>query len=160
MSDDRNEALSQHDRDSRELRSLCAQRDAARETVRQQAERIAELEVTQAGIMQAITDPENQPSQYGTVTLDYLSDKLKEWERRWAKRDEQADKATAERDQLRAEVERLRADAERLNHIEKHARCDPKMDGQHVWWPTNFKHALRGATLRAAIDAAMQDGER
>ena len=35
---------SQHDRDSRELRELCAQRDAARATVRQQAERIAELE--------------------------------------------------------------------------------------------------------------------
>lgn len=60
----------------------------------------------------------------------------------------------AERDQIRAEVERLRADAERLDHIEKHARCDPKMDGQHVWWPTNFNHALRGPTLRAALDAA------
>lgn len=60
----------------------------------------------------------------------------------------------AERDQLRAEVESLRADAERLDHIEKHARCDPKMDGQHVWWPTNFKNALRGPNLRAAIDHA------
>ena len=36
--------MKQHDRDSRELRELCAQRDAARATVRQQAERIAELE--------------------------------------------------------------------------------------------------------------------
>jgi uncharacterized coiled-coil DUF342 family protein len=36
--------VKQHDRDSRELRELCAQRDAARETVRQQSERIAELE--------------------------------------------------------------------------------------------------------------------
>ena len=61
---------------------------------------------------------------------------------------------SAERDQLRAEVERLRADADRLDHIEKHARCDPKMDGQHVWWPTNFNHALRGPNLRAAIDNA------
>lgn len=78
-----------------------------------QAERIAELEAAQAGIMQAITDTENQPSQYGTVTLDYLSDKLKQWECLWAKRDEQANKAEAERDQLRAEVERLRADADR-----------------------------------------------
>lgn len=55
------------------------------------------------------------------------------------------------------EVERLRADAARLDHIEKHARYDPKMDGNHAWWPTTFKHVLRGPTLRAAIDAAMGD---
>ena len=55
---------------------------------------------------------------------------------------------------LRAEVERLRADGERLDHIEKRARCDPKMDGQHVWWPTSFSQALKGPTLRAAIDLA------
>lgn len=65
----------------------------------------------------------------------------------------------AERDQLRAEVERLRADGERLDHIEKRARCDPKMDGQHVWWPTSFNQALKGPTLRAAIDAALTHKE-
>jgi hypothetical protein len=62
---------------------------------------------------------------------------------------------SAERDQLRAEVERLRKDGERLDHIQKHARCDPKMDGNHVWWPTNFKHALNGNTLREAIDSSI-----
>ena len=31
-------------------------------------------------ILQAITDPENQPSQYGTVTLDYHFEKIKKWE--------------------------------------------------------------------------------
>lgn len=62
----------------------------------------------------------------------------------------------AERDTLQAEVERLRKDGERLDHIQKHARCDPKMDGQHVWWPTNFKHALTGNTLRDAIDRAIE----
>jgi hypothetical protein len=36
-----------------------------------------------ASIIQAVTDPENQPSQYGTVTLDYHLAKLKEWEDRF-----------------------------------------------------------------------------
>ncbi len=53
------------------------------------------------------------------------------------------------------EIERLRADAARLDHIEKHARYDPKIDGNHAWWPTTFENVLRGPTLRAAIDAAM-----
>jgi hypothetical protein len=30
--------------------------------------------------LQAITDPENQPSQFGTVTLDYHFEKIKKWE--------------------------------------------------------------------------------
>lgn len=55
------------------------------------------------------------------------------------------------------EVERLRADAARLDHIEKHARYDPKIDGNHAWWPTTFENVLRGPTLRAAIDAAMKE---
>lgn len=46
-------------------------------------------------------------------------------------------------------------DTERLNYIEKNARYDPKIDGNHTWWPTTFSKALRGRTLRAAIDAAM-----
>lgn len=48
-------------------------------------------------------------------------------------------------------------DTARLDFIAKRARCDPKMDGQHVWWPTSFRHALKGNTLRSAIDAAMKD---
>lgn len=55
---------------------------------------------------------------------------------------------------LRAALEPLVADAERLDFIARRARSDPKMDGQHVWWPTTFNHALRGPSLRAAIDAA------
>jgi len=31
-------------------------------------------------ILQAITDPENQPSQFGTVTLQYHQKKMKQWE--------------------------------------------------------------------------------
>lgn len=58
------------------------------------------------------------------------------------------------------EVERLRADAARLDHIEKHARYDPKIDGNHAWWPTTFENVLRGPTLRAAIDAAMGGEKR
>lgn len=59
---------------------------------------------------------------------------------------------------LRAEVEALREDAARLDFIAKHARCDPKIDGQHVWWPTTFKDCLIGSSLRAAIDAARAKG--
>ena len=53
-------------------------------------------------------------------------------------------------------VERAR-DADRLDYISSNARCDPKMDGQHVWWPTSFNHRLTGPTLRDAIDAAMRE---
>lgn len=70
---------SQHDRDSRELRELCAQRDAARATVRQQAERIAELEAR-------VHTCGPTCSKAGCINR----------------------RVTAERDQLRAEVERLR----------------------------------------------------
>ena len=58
---------------------------------------------------------------------------------------------------LEAEVALLRVDAERLDYIQRNARCDPKMDGQHVWWPTTFNHRLTGSTLRAAIDAARKE---
>lgn len=63
-------------------------------------------------------------------------------------------------DVFKAEEEQMRADAARLDYIEKHARYDPKMDGQHAWWPTTFEHVLRGPTLRAAIDAAMGGEKR
>lgn len=56
---------------------------------------------------------------------------------------------------LKDENEALKKDAQRLDAIERNARCDPKMDGNHVWWPTTWKHQLTGPTLRAAIDAAM-----
>jgi len=36
--------------------------------------------MTQDEILQAITDPENQPSQFGTVTLDFHFEKIKKWE--------------------------------------------------------------------------------
>jgi len=49
-------------------------------------------------VMQAVTDPENQPSQYGTVTLDYHLAKLKEWEDRFER---MSDKALAQPEQER-----------------------------------------------------------
>lgn len=58
-------------------------------------------------------------------------------------------------DALMVDYEAARKDAERLDYIQKHARCDPKIDGKHVWWPTIFKHRLVGATIRTAIDAAI-----
>lgn len=71
-----------------------------------------------------------------------------------------ADAAREERDALRAECEALRKDADRLDYIQKHARCDPKMCGNHVWWPTNFRDALKGPTLRDAVDAAIAERAR
>lgn len=59
---------------------------------------------------------------------------------------------------FQAEDAEMRADAARLDYIEKHARYDPKMDGNHAWWPTTFEHVLRGPTLRAAIDNSMKGG--
>lgn len=53
-----------------------------------------------------------------------------------------------------AERAKWQADAERLDYITSNARCDPKLNGQHVWWPTSFNHRLTGPTLRDAIDAA------
>lgn len=115
--------------------------------LRQQAERIAELEAER-----------DQHKHTATSLIALLADIRKacgdNGKRMQPELVEFIGSLTAERDQLRAEVERLRADAERLDHIEKHARCDPKMDGQHVWWPTNFKNALRGPNLRGAIDHA------
>lgn len=62
---------------------------------------------------------------------------------------------------LKAERDATMKDAERLDYLQKHARCDPKMDGNHVWWPTTFNQAqnLRGETLREAIDAAIAKAE-
>lgn len=56
---------------------------------------------------------------------------------------------------LQSAIEALQADAARLDYIASNARCDPKMDGNHVWWPTSFNHRLIGPNLREAIDAAM-----
>ena len=55
------------------------------------------------------------------------------------------------------EYEALRKDAERLDYIASNARCDPKMDGMHVWWPTSFEHRLLGGNLREAIDNSLKE---
>ena len=52
-------------------------------------------------------------------------------------------------------VEPYRKDAERLDYLQAFARCDPKMDGEHVRWSIHPRPTLRGNTLRAAIDAAI-----
>ena len=131
MTADRNEAMSQHDRDSRELRELCAQRDAARATVRQQAERIAELENELADLhttmfaaaveihehWEAHCDAEG----YGPANLMHRLERGIASQYGYDAKTLQ--RIEAERDQLRAEVERLRVERER--------------------WYTSFEHVSR-----------------
>lgn len=64
-------------------------------------------------------------------------------------------------EELERQLDEARKDAERLDYIQKNARSDPKMDGNHVWWPTTLNQAqnLKGPTIRAAIDATMQKGQ-
>lgn len=101
---------SQHDRDSRELRELCAQRDAARATVRQQAERIAELEAER-----------DQHKHTATSLLALLADIRMacgdNGKRMQPELVEFIGAMKAQRDQLRAEAERLRVDAERYQWL-------------------------------------------
>ena len=48
-------------------------------------------------------------------------------------------------------------DAELIDFLQSVARCDPKMDGNHVWWPLNWNtcQTIKGPTLREAIRAAI-----
>lgn len=121
------EPLNQHDRDSRELRELCAQRDAARATVRQQAERIAELEAR-------VHTCGPTCSKAGCINR----------------------RVTAERDQLRAEVERLRPNAERWewlrdNHESEWAICEWQDDPDGLGY---YRDARASHIVDADIDAA------
>lgn len=61
-------------------------------------------------IEQAITDPENQPSQYGTVTLDFHLEKVKGWEDRFHRLSDQFDAQAARLEQAEQDA----ADAEQL----------------------------------------------
>ena len=54
-------------------------------------------------------------------------------------------------------VERARRDArdaERYRWLEKNAKCDPKMGGNHHWWAINLRGVF-GPTLGIGIDAAI-----
>lgn len=57
--------------------------------------------------------------------------------------------------ELERQLAEARKDAERIDFIQINARCDPMMDGNHKWWPTNFNKCLTGPSLREAIDAAL-----
>lgn len=61
---------------------------------------------------------------------------------------------------LRAQVAEVRKDAARLDWLQNNAKCDPKMDGNHQWWPLTWNQVRRcvGPTIRAAVDAAMPTG--
>jgi hypothetical protein len=53
-------------------------------------------------------------------------------------------------------VKESEKDTVRLDYIEKNCRCDPRMDGNNLFWPTTFNQALCGRTLRDAIDKKME----
>ena len=119
------EPLNQHDRDSRELRELCAQRDSARATVRQQAERIAELEAERDNLhttmfaaavaIQAHWDAHCDAEGYGP---SHLMHRLERGiASRYSYDAKTLQRVETGRDQLRAEVERLKPNAERWEWI-------------------------------------------
>ena len=56
-------------------------------------------------------------------------------------------------------VKELEKDAKRMDYIEQLARCDPKMDGNHVWWSIQPRPTLKGESFRKAIDAAIERSE-
>ena len=61
--------------------------------------------------------------------------------------------------ELKRQRDEYKADANRIDFIQSNARCDPMMDGNHKWWPTNFNKCLTGPSLREAIDAAKGGGD-
>lgn len=131
---------SQHDRDSRELRELCAQRDAARATVRQQAERIAELESAHAIAVEI-------GAQYAAAR-DQLRAEVE------ALRDSVAAKADRI-DRLGEMVEELSADALRFRSIDWHWEPERDMGPGGRWWASIWvKETPRKNTAVAAIDHA------
>jgi len=86
-------------------------------------------------ILQAITDPENQPSQFGTVTLDYHFEKIKKWEdlfeRMSANFERVSDKVLAQRtEQEPVAVKRMKEWVEFLKR-----QSD---NGQHMNIPSSF----------------------
>lgn len=113
------------------------------EALREMQSKIADLEATEEGAKIAFGDVVDQKHA--------LTKRCKSLEA----------SITAMRDIISTQAARiaaLEADAARLDWIEKNARTDPKMDGNHVFWPTTLNKALRGANLRAAIDDAMKGG--
>lgn len=148
---------SQHDRDSRELRELCAQRDAARATVRQQAERIAELEAKIADLhttMMAAAveihehwDAHCDAEGYGPANLMHRLERGIASQYGYDAKTLQ--RVESERDQLRAEVERLRPNAERWEYAlnsEEFAICQwGSVFGELCWVPISEESAIDAA---------------
>ena len=48
-------------------------------------------------------------------------------------------------------IDELEADRERMDYVCSMTRCDPKMDGNHIYWGIGGK-PLKGGNLRSAID--------
>ncbi|HEX8894406.1 MAG TPA: hypothetical protein VF783_13840 [Terriglobales bacterium] len=59
-----------------------------------------------------------------------------------------------------ASLDQRDKDADRYQFLKRQARCDPKMDGRHVWWNIPMRNpkggSLIGNTLDEAIDAASE----
>ena len=132
---------SQHDRDSRELRELCAQRDAARATVRQQAER-DEHQATATALIALLADIRKACGDNGKRMQPELVEFIGAMK--------------AQRDQLRAEVERLRPNAERYEWLRDNlesewAICEWQDDPDGLGY---YRDARASHIVDADIDAA------
>ncbi len=120
-----------------------------------QAENAA-LKAELAAMEQAITDPENQPSQFGTVTLAYHEKELaaaqkdatywkdaytsnnQQWQARYCEVSEQLDAA--------------QKDAERLAFVESRAYVGVNPHAKTCLWVLRGIYELPGQGFRAAID--------
>jgi hypothetical protein len=91
-------------------------------------------------------------------------DSATQWGRIMLPKNDALNKADAAITSLRSAItqaEQQGDDTARLDWLQSVARCDPKMDGNHVWWPLSFNVCsnIKGPNIRAAIDLARGAGE-
>ena len=85
-------------------------------------------------MLQAITDPENQPSQYGTVTLDYHFEKIKKWEDLFER---MSNKVLQQLEQEPVAIERMKEWIEYLKYLKRtsdqHMKIPSEMSAGTCW---------------------------
>jgi hypothetical protein len=107
--------------------------------------------------LQAITDPENQPSQFGTVTLEYHFEKIKKWEELFER---MSNKVLAQPAPVQEPVAWMR-----IKDITELTDSEPEEDGytplyttppaaqrQWVTFPTMLRKMWSGSEVQAWLD--------